>query len=84
MEENKNLEQPCEQQQTKTEIIDEQGSMYGKFNDAKSLLDAYNNLQAEFTKKCQKLSEIEREKQTEQAPVFCKDDWQTRSGRLCE
>lgn len=34
----------------------------GKFKDAKSLLDAYNNLQAEFTRKCQKLSELENEK----------------------
>lgn len=30
----------------------------GKFKDVSSLLNAYNNLQAEFTKKCQKLSEL--------------------------
>ena len=30
----------------------------GKFKDVESLLSAYNNLQAEFTKKCQKLSEL--------------------------
>lgn len=30
----------------------------GKFKDAQSLLTAYNNLQAEFTKKCQALSEM--------------------------
>ena len=32
----------------------------GKFKDVSSLLTAYNNLQAEFTKKCQKLSEISK------------------------
>ena len=30
----------------------------GKFKDVESLLSAYNSLQAEFTKKCQKLSEL--------------------------
>lgn len=31
----------------------------GKFKDVQSLLSAYNNLQAEFTRKCQKVSELE-------------------------
>lgn len=31
----------------------------GKFKNTESLLSAYNNLQAEFTRKCQKLSELE-------------------------
>ena len=57
----------------------------GKFKDAESLLEAYNNLQAEFTKKCQKLSEVgkeleklnsaELEKQKEQGKVFESDSW---------
>ena len=34
---------------------------YGKFKDAESLLKAYNNLQAEFTKKSQRLSMLESE-----------------------
>ena len=38
----------------------------GKFKNAQALFDAYNNLQAEFTKKCQKLSELEKEKTLEQ------------------
>lgn len=37
------------------------GSPYGKFKDANSLLSAYNSLQAEFTKKCQRLNEIEKQ-----------------------
>lgn len=44
----------------------EQGSL-GKFKDAQTLLEAYNNLQAEFTRKCQKLNQLqtEVEKQSE-------------------
>lgn len=34
---------------------------FGKFKDAESLLKAYNNLEAEFTKKSQRLSELEME-----------------------
>lgn len=37
----------------------------GKFKSASALLEAYNNLQAEFTRKCQLLSELQKEK-TEQ------------------
>lgn len=35
------------------------GISLGKFKDVKSLLDAYNSLQAEFTKRCQRLKELE-------------------------
>ena len=38
---------------------------YGKFKTPEALLEAYNNLQAEFTRKCQKLSEFEKEKTVE-------------------
>ncbi len=34
---------------------------FGKFKDAESLLKAYNNLEAEFTKKSQKLASLENE-----------------------
>ena len=34
---------------------------FGKFKDAKGLLEAYNSLQSEFTRRCQKVSELERE-----------------------
>ena len=44
---------------TLSEIQD--GSMIGKFKDAKTLLNAYNNLQAEFTRKSQKLAEFQKE-----------------------
>ncbi len=33
----------------------------GKFKDVQSLFDAYNSLQAEFTRRCQRVKELERE-----------------------
>lgn len=60
----------------------EEGSL-GKFKDTSSLLSAYNNLQAEFTKKCQKLSEVTKlldenvtNSQKQNMPVFAGDNWQ--------
>ena len=40
-----------------------EGSPLGKFKDAEKLLDAYNELQSEFTRKCQKLSDAEKKLQ---------------------
>ena len=39
------------------------GSPLGKFKDSEKLLDAYNELQGAFTRKCQKLSEVEKKLQ---------------------
>lgn len=39
------------------------GSPIGKFKNSEKLLDAYNELQSEFTRKCQKLSEAEKKLQ---------------------
>ena len=44
-----------------TEMHD--GSPLGKFKDSAKLLDAYNELQSEFTRKCQRLSEAEKKLQ---------------------
>ena len=49
-----------------------EGSIFGKFKDAKTLLDAYNSLQAEFTRKSQKLAEIQ--KQFDENALFSKSD----------
>ena len=40
----------------------EKGETIGKFKSVEALYDAYNNLEKEFTKKCQRLSEIEKDK----------------------
>lgn len=51
-----------EQLQTEPEKQSEnsEGSTFGKFKDAQSLLDAYNSLQSEFTRKSQKLAEFQK------------------------
>ena len=43
------------------------GSPLGKFKSAETLLDAYNELQGEFTRKCQRLSEAEKKLQEKNA-----------------
>lgn len=65
MEENNMMEQPADlnsnvgEQITKSEEgSDGAGSILGKFKDTTSLLDAYNSLQKEFTRKSQKLAEL--------------------------
>ena len=42
------------------EDLGEAGTVsYGKFKSAEALLSAYNSLQAEFTKRCQRIKELE-------------------------
>lgn len=41
---------------------------FGKFKDAQSLLNAYNSLEAEFTKRCQRLKELEGERNGDKTP----------------
>lgn len=50
----------AEPQKIKNMVDNGVGSL-GKFKDAQSLLSAYNSLQAEFTKKCQSLSEVTKQ-----------------------
>lgn len=38
------------------------GSKFGKFKSGEALLEAYNNLQSDYTKKCQALAELKQEK----------------------
>ena len=51
----------------------------GKFKDTDSLLSAYNNLQAEFTRKCQSLSQLQKQisdnVEEQVTPVYLNDDW---------
>ncbi len=47
-----------EQEKSQTAEADTQAS-FGKFKDVNALLTAYNNLEAEFTKRCQKVKELE-------------------------
>lgn len=53
------IEQPLKEEDG-AQLTSENGSMLGKFKDATSLLNAYTHLQAEFTRKSQKLAELEK------------------------
>lgn len=92
MEDNKILEQPLESdgaeaQTTQTEVdnlgaLTPEGSKkFGKFENADDLFSAYKNLEAEFTKKSQKLAELEKQKNADNTgeentvPAYEKDDW---------
>lgn len=64
-------EQPTMEQADVLNKTNEQGAVsevgsqtaeLGKFKNAQALLEAYNNLQSEFTKKCQLLSQFEKDK----------------------
>ena len=52
----------------KNSVESEVGSQgeFGKFKNADALLEAYNNLQAEFTRKCQLLSNLQKDKMQEE------------------
>ena len=80
MEEEIVREQPELEEENENLIAQSEGSL-GKFKDAESLLKAYNNLQAEFTKKCQKLSALENEKNK---TIFYEEDWNKRVANFLE
>ena len=92
------MEQPTDLHETQEELkenidggqTESQHGSIGKFNSPESLLEAYNNLQREFTKKCQKLSELEKniadneesetlKNETENSsPAFLGDSWRSK------
>ncbi len=86
MEENVIREQPNLDSEVQKDCISgtanlESDGSLGKFKDAQSLLNAYNNLQAEFTKKCQKLSALENEKNK---TIYNEEDWNRRVANFLE
>ncbi len=48
-------------EENRVEDNEVQGSKFGKFKNADALLQAYNNLQSDYTKKCQALSQFQKE-----------------------
>ena len=60
--------QPAEAEQVEKGEEKEAVSL-GKFKDVKSLIHAYNSLQAEFTKRCQRIKELEGEKEKDDKTV---------------
>ena len=63
MQENHNEQMEVETQATEVEKVEEGGKeteiSLGKFKDVNALLNAYNSLQSEFTKRCQRIKELE-------------------------
>ncbi len=62
---------------------------YGKFSNVKSLVDAYNSLQSEFTRRCQKVKELQREleisRQGKQSYLDLQtDDIEREKRQICE
>ena len=56
---------------------------YGKFKDATALLNAYNSLEAEFTKRCQRVKELESALQSaekEKTPTESQANTDTEKG----
>ena len=56
-----------------------EGSLYGKFKDAGSLYSSYVELEKEFTKKSQLLSELQKSinDNAEKVPFYKTEDWQS-------
>lgn len=60
--------QPAEAEIKEGKVVEENISL-GKFKDVSTLLSAYNSLQSEFTKRCQKLKELEAKISSDKAEV---------------
>lgn len=81
-------------------MVENGAGSLGKFKDAESLLFAYNSLQAEFTKKCQALSEVTKQLKDqgsnhvleevdnktnkEVLPVYTREDWTNKVSEFLE
>ena len=53
------MQEPEKKINDTTEVVELEEGKLGKFKDVNALLDAYNSLQSEFTKRCQKIKELE-------------------------
>ena len=68
-------------EEDRVEINNSEGSKYGKFKDAETLLNAYNNLQSDYTKKCQALSQLQKDcedKGLNKSPEQIKEEWEEK------
>ncbi len=62
----------------KSNDVSDAGSPFGKFKDAASLLNGYQELEKEFTKKSQELSELKKSSEVDNAvaPIYKTEGWQ--------
>ena len=78
---NSDLTLNVEEQQINETKGTELGSPLGKFKSVNALMDAYNNLEKEFTQKCQKVKELTEkldglDNVSFDAPEYQKPDWE--------
>lgn len=61
-------------------------STLGKFKDVTKLREAYENLQSEFTRKCQRLSELEKKDNTSEplVPEYQREHWKEELSMFLE
>ena len=59
--------------ETEKDLGEDGNVSYGKFKSAEALLSAYNSLQAEFTKRCQRIKELERDANKEDSSLATKE-----------
>ncbi len=74
-------EEVSQKTEDRVELNEIEGSKYGKFRDAETLLNAYNNLQSDYTKKCQALSQLQKEcedKGLNKSPEQLSKDWEEK------
>lgn len=66
------------------ELSDATTGSLNKFKDVKSLEEAYVNLQSEFTRKCQRLSELEKDNLKAETfnPVYESPEWKSVVGEF--
>lgn len=67
------MEQPDLVQASESELAEIAGSSYGKFKDATSMYEAYKNLEAEFTRKSQRVSALEKQLEESSKSVASKE-----------
>lgn len=68
------------------DILDQEehtGSTFGKFKSGKALLEAYNNLQREFTKKCQTLAKMQNI-DNDNTPIYLQKNWSNLINKFVE
>jgi len=80
-----------EHQNETIEVLDNQssnlsfsGSSTKKFKSVEALEKAYENLEKEFTKKCQALNSLKSENDKEKSPQYTREDWLQKVGEFLE
>lgn len=69
-----------ENESAMSEVGSQNEAELGKFKSVQALMDAYNSLQAEFTKKCQALSELKKDKTEKESVAISGENEESERG----